>query len=150
MAGDKFAGIDIEWDYTAHCCHISFRGWIEYFGHFFQNIPFCWYIGKIDELKVLWKKSSRTVSFLWFCHISTYFLLSTIFYLFPSPNTLSSFYYYQIFCKDVVAIQLLSTCHQDCEKNPFRLSCLLDFRCFSTYFRHFSMYSSHFHPDVYF
>ncbi len=35
-----------------------------------------------------------------------------------------------------------------CGKNPLGLSCLLDFRYFSTNFWHFSAYSSHFCPDV--
>jgi hypothetical protein len=29
MAGDKFAGIDIKWDYAHHCCCISMPGHIE-------------------------------------------------------------------------------------------------------------------------
>ena len=37
----------------------------------------------------------------------------TVFYLFPPPNTLLSWYYYQILCLDVVAIHVLSICHQD-------------------------------------
>ncbi len=28
MAGDKFAGMDIEWNYAAHCCRISMPGYI--------------------------------------------------------------------------------------------------------------------------
>jgi hypothetical protein len=35
-----------------------------------------------------------------------------------------------------------------CENYPLGLSCLLDFRYFSTYFWHFSVYSSRFYPDV--
>jgi hypothetical protein len=29
MAGDKFAGIDIKWDYANRCCRISMLGYIE-------------------------------------------------------------------------------------------------------------------------
>jgi hypothetical protein len=41
------------------------------------------------------------------------FALSTVFYLFPPPNTLLSFYYYQLFYVDLAAIHVLSICHQD-------------------------------------
>ncbi len=29
MAGDKFAGIDIKWDYVGYCCRISMPDYIE-------------------------------------------------------------------------------------------------------------------------
>jgi hypothetical protein len=35
-----------------------------------------------------------------------------------------------------------------CEKNPLGLSCIMDFRYFSTHFWHFSMFSSQFYPAI--
>jgi hypothetical protein len=29
MAGDKFASIDIKWDYASQCCHISMLGYMD-------------------------------------------------------------------------------------------------------------------------
>jgi hypothetical protein len=76
------------------------------------------------------------------------FAFFTVFYLFPPPNTLLSCYYYQIICLDVVAIHILSIWHQDMWKNLLGLSCLLDFRYFSTHFLHFAVYSSRFYPAI--
>ncbi len=74
------------------------------------------------------------------------FVLFTVFYLFPPPNTLLSCYYYQIICLDIVAIHVLSICHQDTWKKSLGFSCLLDFRYFCDNFWHFSVYSSRFYP----
>ncbi len=130
-------------------------GELSLMAHFFiQYIPLfmiviCWWIGGIKWLKVWWKKSIGKCLF----SVKKYFLAPifaffTVFYLFLPPNTLLSCYYYQILCLDVVDIHVLSIWHQDMWKNPLSLSCLLDFRYFSTHFWHFSMYSSRFYPSI--
>ena len=45
--------------------------------------------------------------------LAPFVALFTVFYLFSPPDTLLSSYYCQLFCIDVVAIHVLSICHQD-------------------------------------
>ncbi len=99
-------------------------------------------------LKVLQKKSIGKCLFSVILSILAPILaFFTVFYLFPSPNTLLSSYYYQISCLDVDAIHALNIWHRDMWKNPLGFSYLLDFPYFCTHFTHFSVYSSRFHPD---
>ena len=107
-----------------------------------------WYIGKIDKLKVSQKNIGNCLFSVILSILAPNFAVSTVFYLFPPPKTLLSSYYYQIFCINIVAIHVLSICHQDMWKNLLEISCLLDFCYFSTTFQHFSVYSSHFYRDV--
>jgi hypothetical protein len=76
-------------------------------------IVICWYISENWEVSL----------FCDFVYFSTYLcIFFTVFYLFPPPNTLLSWYYYQILCLDVVAIHVLSICHKDMWKNPLGLT----------------------------
>jgi hypothetical protein len=75
-------------------------------------IVICWFTDGIEELKVLETKIiGKCLISVILSILAPIFELSIVF-LFP-PNTLLSSYYYQIFCIDVVAIHVLSICHQD-------------------------------------
>jgi hypothetical protein len=119
-----------------------------------QYIPFfiiviCWYIGEIEWLKVLQKKNIGKCLFsVMLSMLAPICAFVTVFYLFPPPNTLLSWYY----CKNIMFRCYCYTCTlhlpSRCVTNPLGLSCSLDFRYFTTNFWHFSVYSSRFSPDV--
>ena len=88
------------------------------------------WITKTFAKKIHWDLFSVILSIL-----APFVALFTVFYLFSPPDTLLSSYYCQLFCIDVVAIHVLSICHQDMWKKPLGLSCLLDLRYFSTHFQ---------------
>jgi hypothetical protein len=112
-------------------------GELSLMAHFFnQYIPLImtvisWWIGGIEWLKVLWKKSigkclfSMKKSFL-----APVFAFFTVFYLFPPPNTLLSCYYYQILCLDIVDIHVLSIWHQDMWKKSIGTFLFIGFLLF--------------------
>jgi hypothetical protein len=77
-------------------------------------IAIYWYIGEIDKLKVMQKKIIGNCLFSVILSIlAPIFVLSTLFYLSPPKIHYYSFTITKYFCIDVVALHVMSICHQD-------------------------------------
>ncbi len=144
VANSKGPWMNVSWcvKFRAKCSR-----WIDFFGqNFSQYTPYfmiviCWHIGEIEQLKVLQKEIHWEVSLSVILSIlAPTCAFFTVLYLFPPPNTLLSWYYCQILCLDVVAIHVLSICHQDMWIHWLGLSCLLDFRYLLPIFGIFSVF----------